>query len=236
MNSGRVPPSVTHAFKNHLLDICTVAALDDDERQDRLEEWQRQMELFWLNASERVDSLRAQEMAIASLGEPIKVGKRLRAPWWHRLLFHHRLRPMRFMLIIMAGVYVSYLQTMASMGIRVGPEGQILTIFFYAANSFLGGLCALMAWSSRAVYVERHPKLWVTVCMAATGIQLKILYHFVLVALFIGGGHWSTEVQLFFPLLLIGCFGLVLSGLSLLAELLDLPSHKPGSQEMNPTG
>ena len=218
------------AFKERARAMINAAAFDDDQRLARTEEWERDMQLFWLSAQKTIDPDRAQEAALASVGNPAKAGS-LREPWWYRLAFYHRLQAIRLLLIVTAGVLVSYLHTTAGMVIRIGPEGEVLSVIFYAANSFLGGVCAALAYWSRTAYLQSHQAGRAVVSLAAIALNAKFVLSFISVAHFIATGSFGKEYLIIGPLLLLGCVSLFLAEIALIAELCDLPSRKPSRQE-----
>lgn len=218
-------------LRKHLSSICDSAALDDDERFYFMETWQPVLEGIWSEAFKTVKAKRATEIALEITGDPVDAARKLRDPWWYRLAFHHRLQAIRLLLIVIAGISVSHLHTVSGMWFHVGPEGPMLSVVFHAANSFLGGICAVFAYWSRTSILRKHEVVRIAISVGAVAVNIELLRSFVAITYFIATGYFRDEWLLLGPLFGFACFSLFLCEISLIAELCDLPSRKPSREE-----
>ena len=234
---NRVPPAYADAFRKHLSSICDAATFDDDERFYRMEEWQRHVELKWLNACKTYDSDRAQGIALASLGDPIKAGKRLRKPWWYRLAFYHRLHAFRLCLMVAVTDIVVCSIWDLSLAINHNSQEIGLRSGFDIRLVVLGSFCAGLAGCSNMSFFKDDPKFRSFLAVFGLGLGAKILYlyiyHLLVLArlqIYVIQFDWDLFLKSVFTFI-FGFVGMCMLIISLIAELFDLPSRKPSREQ-----
>jgi hypothetical protein len=229
---NRVPPAYADAFRKHLSSICDAATFDDDERFYRMEEWQRHVELKWLNACKTYDSDRAKGIALASLGDPIKAGKRLRKPWWYRLALYRRLDAFRLFVIVAVSDLLAFCEVHMGYWINLNAQHLGMSVGFDIESGLFGVICAGFAWCSKMLSVKRMPILRILSAGLALGFGSATLTLFVIHALPYAR-LLSEKINIDFEVVwksvfvfAVGSAGILVLMISLVAESLDLPSLK----------
>lgn len=217
------------AFKKRAFAMSNAAAFDDDQRSARIAEWERDMQLFWLSAQKTIDPDRAEEAALASVGNLAKACS-LREPLWYRLAFYKRLQTIRLLLIAFAGVSMGGLRSIRRVSITLHyglPRLDINMDYRFDYYIFIGGICATLAYCSRLPFARSNPITRLFLSSFALLLNMHIVMLFSIGLYGVTTSHeWIESPHIILPVLLTFVI-LLLSQLCLIAELLDLPSQKP---------
>lgn len=180
MSDLRVPPAVSLAFERVVADVCHRAKLETEEWPLRAHELLNHLQDRWREGIEAgLGTDAAQERALQMFGKPETVARRMREPWWKRLLLQRRCRLHRNLIFITASSVCQGL----SAAFTNNFEGTPVNTGTFTAGMFLNGLLALgsawvIAWKPsatnlllRGVLALRHV-VWLLVLSGLLNILL----------------------------------------------------------------